>query len=208
MSSINEAGSWVQPGSNVPFTKYPVRVIYAVLVDKPVDQGENLITNPTTIIYSKSSLLRREFKSLEDLLILQQKQNAGFLHISIYKKNIDEEEIKKIHFSLVSQCPIDIPHLLSSRRMTLFESFEHQNRHCQYEIVVSNLEDINVSACNINKLAKNYVTNEIMESILLKDSQDDSLKKKYNDADWCFEEGFPVTVTFLLSLTKLRHKRN
>uniref|UniRef100_A0A915DNR5 Uncharacterized protein n=1 Tax=Ditylenchus dipsaci TaxID=166011 RepID=A0A915DNR5_9BILA len=237
--------------------------MYAVLVDKPVDQKENLISNPTTIIYSKSGPLRREFKSFEDLLTLHEKQSVAFLHISIYKKDMDMQEVQEKHFLLSTRCPIDIPgfffnqqrvyeavpefqlpqfslysnykinfevfysraveleypsenyslcHLPSRNLLiwlesnnagknyehpklyksnyyrfvqpldifveTFFEDFQHQSKPCQYEVVVADLQDIQVPACKINKIAKNYVTNEVMESILLKDSPDDQLRKK------------------------------
>uniref|UniRef100_A0A915CWQ3 Uncharacterized protein n=1 Tax=Ditylenchus dipsaci TaxID=166011 RepID=A0A915CWQ3_9BILA len=37
---------------------------------------------------------------------------------------------------------------------TFFEGFESQNQQCQYEIVVIDLQDINVSASEIDKTAK------------------------------------------------------
>uniref|UniRef100_A0A915CR09 Uncharacterized protein n=1 Tax=Ditylenchus dipsaci TaxID=166011 RepID=A0A915CR09_9BILA len=178
------------------FKKHPIRVIYAVLVEKPVDQEGGSIMNPTIIIYSKDSLLKREFKSLEDVLALKQKQNVAFLNISIYHEDVDIEEVKyPMENDSLIQSSLAIPAYLAgiqhetTNSATLklyktnyyrfvepldvlvdiiFQSFQSQNKPCQYEIVVTDLQEINVSACKINKTARNYVTNEVMESIFLK----------------------------------------
>uniref|UniRef100_A0A915CZC6 Uncharacterized protein n=1 Tax=Ditylenchus dipsaci TaxID=166011 RepID=A0A915CZC6_9BILA len=56
--------------------------------------------------------------------------------------------------------------------------------------------------CKINKTARNYVTNEVMESIFLKDAQDDSLAKQYNDADWVLRRRLLGNSDFPMALDR------
>uniref|UniRef100_A0A915E8V8 non-specific serine/threonine protein kinase n=1 Tax=Ditylenchus dipsaci TaxID=166011 RepID=A0A915E8V8_9BILA len=85
----------------------------------------------------------------------------------------------------------------------MFECFQNQNQPCQFEIIVGDLGKENIlDASKLNKTARNYGTNEVMESFCLKNSSDEALQQKYNNAEWVLRRRLYYNLEFPIAFDK------